>query len=91
VGNYTSPISEIRARHICDNHPAIVKNAEAVEAKFATEEAKAFHVHLPRFLIHFIYGIFLASLLQWAMRKGKGRICVDCTKQSDDMSGSINT
>jgi hypothetical protein len=61
------------------------------EAKFATEEAKTFHLHLPRFFLWFIPGLFLAPL-QWAMRKGKGRICVDCTKTAGpDMSGSINT
>jgi hypothetical protein len=90
VGNYTSPAAQIPVRDEYDNHPAIAANEPAVEAKFAAEEEKTFHIHLPRFLIFFIYGLFLAPL-QWAMRKGKGRICVDCTKAGKDEIGSINT
>jgi hypothetical protein len=89
-GNYTSPASQIPIRDHYDNHPAIAENAAAVEAKFAAEEEKTFHIHLPRFLIFFIYGLFLAPL-QWAWRKAKGRICVDCTKPGADEIGSINT
>ena len=89
-GNYVSPRAQIPHRDHYDNHPAITENAEAVEAKFAAEEEKTFHIHLPRFLIWFIYGLFLAPL-QWAVRKGKGRICVDCTKSGADEIGSINT
>jgi hypothetical protein len=89
-GEYTSPVEQIKIRDAYDNHPAIAENQEAVEAKFAAEEEKTFHIHFPRFLIWFVYGLFLAPL-QWAVRKGKGRICVDCTKAGVDEVGSINT
>jgi hypothetical protein len=90
VGNYTSPIAQIEIRNDYDNHPAIAANTADVEAKFAAEAEKTFHIHFQRFLIYFVYGLFLAPL-QWAMRKGKGRICVDCTKVGVDEIGSINT
>jgi hypothetical protein len=35
-----------------------------VEEKFAKEEEKSFHVHMPRFLVYFIVGILL-NPLQW--------------------------
>jgi hypothetical protein len=55
-------LAQIPHRDHYDNHPAITENAEAVEAKFAAEEEKTFHIHLPRFFIWFIYGLFLAPL-----------------------------
>jgi hypothetical protein len=50
-GEYTSPVEQIKIRDTYDNHPAIATNQEAVEAKFAAEEEKTFHIHFPRFLI----------------------------------------
>jgi hypothetical protein len=75
-GNFVSPIHQIGVHDRYDNHPAITAKQPAVAAKFAAEEEKTFHIHLPRFLIWFINGLFLAPL-QWTVRKGKGRICVD--------------
>jgi hypothetical protein len=91
-GHFVSPSAEIPIRDKHDNHPAVKKNKEAVEAKFAKEEEKSFHIHLPRFLVYFLPGLML-NLLQWALRKGKGRICVDCTNGPDgpDTPGSANT
>jgi hypothetical protein len=91
-GHFVSPSSEIPIRNKYDNHPAVKKNREAVEAKFAKEEEKSFHIHLPRFLVYFLPGLML-NLLQWALQKGKGRICVDCTNGPDgpDTPGSANT
>jgi hypothetical protein len=89
-GHYVSTQAQIAARDYYDNHPAIAANAPAVEAKFAVEKESTFHIYLPRFLIAFIYGLFLAPL-QWAVCKGKGRICVDCTKAGKDEVGSFNT
>jgi hypothetical protein len=88
-GIFTTPASEIPSHNIYNNHPAVDTNSNSVEAKFVKEEAKSFHIHLPRFLIHFIPGLVLAPL-QWAVRKGKGRICVDCTN-GPDKAGSANT
>jgi hypothetical protein len=59
-----------------------------VEAKFAAEEEKSFHVVLPKFFVFFILSLFL-NPLQWAVRRGKGRICVDCTNGPDEI-GSPN-
>jgi hypothetical protein len=89
LGHFHTPVTEIHARHVYDNHPAVADQHADVEAKFVKEEAKSFHVHLPRFLIYFIYGLVLAPL-QWALRKGKGRICVDCTN-GPHPDGSANS
>jgi hypothetical protein len=65
---------------------------DEVEAKFAKEEEKSFHIHLPRFSTYFIFGL-LINPIQWAVRKGKGRICIDCTKGPDgaDTSSLANS
>jgi hypothetical protein len=60
-----------------------------VAAKFAAEEEKSFHIILPRFFVAFLVDLFL-NPLQWAVRKGKGRICVDCTNGPDPI-GSPNS
>ena len=65
TGHFVSPSAELPARDRYDNHPAVQENFEAVEKKFAKEEEKSFHIHLPRFLTYFIVGLML-NLLQWA-------------------------
>jgi hypothetical protein len=92
TGHFVSPSADIPIRDRYDNHPAVRKNFAAVEAKFAKEEEKSFHIHLPCFLVYFIPGLML-NPLQWAVRKGKGCICVDCTNGPDgpDTKGSANT
>jgi hypothetical protein len=93
VGHFVSHTSELAARVSYDNHPLIKENTVDVEAKFAAEEEKSFHIVLPKFFVFFILGLFL-SPLQWAMRKGKGRICVDCTNgcaHGPNSAGSPNT
>ena len=91
-GNFESPFSALKSRDAYDNHPAVDSNLVNVEAKFAKEEEKSFHIHLPRFLVYFIPGIIL-NPIQWAIRKGKGRICIDCTNGPDgaDTTSSANT
>jgi hypothetical protein len=63
-----------------------------MEAKFAKEEEKSFHIHLPCFLVYFIHGLML-NPIQWAVRKGKGQICIDCTNGPNgaDTTSSANT
>jgi hypothetical protein len=89
AGRFISTMPQVLARNRYDNHPAVERHADKVEAKFAKEEAKSFHIHLPRIFIFFIAGLLL-SPLQWAVRKGKGRICVDCTNARDP-AGSPNS
>jgi len=92
MGHFHSPRHELRRRDKYDNHPAVGDNIPAVMKKFAAEEEKTFHLHLPRFLVYFISGLML-NPLQWVVRKGKGRICVDCTNAAAgvDDPGSPNT
>ena len=92
LGHFVSPSAELPAGDRYNNHPAVKENYAAVEQKFAKEEEKSFHIHLPRFMLYFIVGIML-NPLQWAWQKGKGRICVDCTNGPDgpDTDGSANT
>ena len=89
VGHFESHPPEIAARVIYNNHSAVADNCDAVAAKFAAEEEKSFHIILPKFFVWFLVGVFL-NPLQWAMRKAKGRICVDCTNGPDPI-GSPNT
>jgi hypothetical protein len=91
-GSFLSPALALPARNAYNNHPAVVQNLNAVEAKFAKEEEKSCHVHLPRCFLYFINGLMI-NPIQWAIRKGKGRICIDCTKGPDgaDTNSSANT
>jgi hypothetical protein len=88
-GHFTAPASEIPARDKYDNHPAIGTNPASAKAKLDKEEEKSFHIHLPHICIHSLPGLILAPL-QWAIQKGKDRICVDCTN-GPDIKGSTNT
>ena len=88
TGDFVSHPPELQARVAYNNHSKIRDNSEDVEAKFAAEEEKSFHIILPKFFVFFIVGLFL-NPLQWAIRKGKGRICVDCTNGPDPI-GSPN-
>lgn len=90
LGHYDSSFSSVLSRNDYDNHPGAQDNIDAIETKFAAEEDKSFHIHLPRFMIHLVYGLFLAPLL-WVIQKGKGRICVDCTYAGPDEAASINS
>jgi hypothetical protein len=91
-GHFKCPQAEIPKRDRYNNHPAIDLNFAAVDEKFAKEEEKSFHVHIPRFLVYFLPGL-LINPLQWEWDKGKGRICVDGTGGPDgpDTQGSCNT
>ena len=88
TGVFVSHPPELQARVDYNNHAKIKENSDDVEAKFAAEEEKSFHIILPKFYVFFIVGLFL-NPLQWAVRKGKGRICVDCTNGPDPI-GSPN-
>jgi hypothetical protein len=50
VGSFESHPPEVQACVDYDNHPAVNTNSLAVEAKFAAEEQKSFHVLFPSFL-----------------------------------------
>ena len=87
---YTTPYYIPAIRDAYDNHPAVAENEAKVEAKFAKEEWKAYHIHYHRWLFCFIYGIII-NPIQWVWDKGKGRICIDCSNGPPDKSGSVNT
>lgn len=90
--NYKSFVAQLPIRDKYDNHPAVHGNLDKVEAKFAKEEEKSYHIPLPRFMVYFLAGLII-NPLQWAIKHGKGRICVDCTnaQQGKDAPGSVNT
>jgi hypothetical protein len=92
TGSFDSPFSALRSRDAYDNHLAIDSNLAKVQTKFAEEEERLFHIHLPRFLVYFISGLLL-NPIQWAVRKGKGGICIDCTNCPDgaEATSSANT
>jgi hypothetical protein len=48
---FDSPFSALRSREAYDNHLAVNSNLAKVEAKFAKEEERSFHIHLPWFLV----------------------------------------
>jgi hypothetical protein len=93
TGSFDSPFSALRSRDAYNKHPAVDFNlASKVKAKFAKQEEPSFHIHLPPFLVYFMSGLLL-NPIQWAVRKGRGRICIDCTYGPDgaDTTSSANT
>jgi hypothetical protein len=82
-GSFLSPASALADRNAYNNQ---------MEAKFAKEEEKSFHVHLPHCFLFFINGLMI-NPIQWAVRKGKCRICIDCTNGPDgaDTNSSATT
>jgi hypothetical protein len=90
VSNFVTHPPEIQARIKYDNHSKIKDNQDDVEAKFAVEEEMLFYVILPKFFAFFILGL-LINPLQWAIRKSKGRICVDCTNGPNPIGSPNNS
>jgi hypothetical protein len=76
AGDYVCSFDSVQQRNLYDNHPGLESVQDEVRDRFAKEEAQSFHLALPRFLWRFIVGIHLAALV-WAIRKMKGRLCVD--------------
>ena len=90
AGDYECSFESVRERNLYDNHPGLYENEAPIRAQFAKEEANSFHLALPRFLWRFIVGLHLAPLV-WAIRKMKGRLCVDPSSRiSDDDDGAAN-
>jgi hypothetical protein len=59
------------------NHPPVAgATADAMQQKFAKEEANSVHITYPKFTAVFIPGLIL-SPISWIVQKGKGRLIVD--------------
>lgn len=85
-GHYECSYSDTAARIEYDNHPPLQSSLPAVREKFAKEEAKTFHMTLPRFLAYFLLGLMI-SPITWVVRKGKGRIAIDATSRLHPADG----
>lgn len=91
---FHTPDEEVFPRVVYNNHPAVTENWDKVMPKFAKEEHLSYHVHFLRFLHPFLYGL-IVNPIQWAVDKGKGKICIDCSHgviaKEEDPIGSANT
>jgi hypothetical protein len=73
-----------------NNHAPIADSLDDVREKLAKEEAKSYHLALPRSVTFFIDGIFIC-FMSWVVQKGKGRIVIDpSTHLSDQDTGALN-
>lgn len=81
-GHFSCKLDTVIRRNQYDNHPPLREQYEAVRKKIAKEEQKSFHLLFPHFLVLFIFGLHL-NPLTWIVRKGKGRMCVDCSTPLD--------
>ena len=78
------------ARIAYNNHSPLADAADAVREKFGKEEARSLHLAFPRFVAYFLPGLMI-SPISWVIRKGKGRIVVDCSaKLHATDTGCIN-
>ena len=90
AGDYECSFESVRRRNQYDNHPGLEQAWDEVRAKIAKEEAQSYHLALPRFLWRFLVGVHIAPLV-WAIRKGKGRLCVDPSSLiGEDDDGAAN-
>jgi len=83
AGHFECQLESVLERNRYDNHPGLEQHMAEVHQKFSNEEENSFHLALPRFLVRFVFGLFICPLL-WMVRKGKGRICVDGTNTIND-------
>jgi hypothetical protein len=90
-GKFECKRDDLLRRLEYDNHPPLQKVLSDVRQAFAKEEAASYHIHLPRFVSRFIYGLFLCPI-SWVIRKGKGRLVIDAsTKLTPDDTGAPNS
>lgn len=90
-GTFECAWEDTRERIRYDNHPPLSEVEPAVREKFAKEEAKSFHIHLPKWVAYFVQGLFI-SPISWLVRKGKGRIVIDSsTLLRPEDTGAPNT
>lgn len=91
-GRFECKRKDMLARLKYDNHPPLRHVLPEVQAAFAKEEASSYHLHLPRFLARFIFGLFLCPI-SWVVQKGKGRIIIDGSSpiHDDDDTGAPNS
>jgi hypothetical protein len=74
-----------------DNHPPLKTYYNEVRSAFAKEEASSYHMHFPRFIAHFLYGLFICPI-SWVIKKGKGRLVIDgSTPLKPNDTGAPNT
>ena len=78
AGDFECRWTDVMARAAYNNHPPLQDALEDVRKKFALEEAYSYHILYPRFVAHFIYGLFLVPV-SWVVQKGKGRIIHDAS------------
>lgn len=89
-GRYSSDRAEVQRRLQYDNHAPLNAVLPDVRRQFAKEEARSFHIALPRFIAYFIDGLMVAPL-SWVIRKGKGRLVVDASVRLHlDDTGAVN-
>ena len=75
-GHFNCYLKDILVRAKYDNHAPFSKVLENVEWKFLKEEQSLYHIFLPQFFIHFLFGFHIKSC-NWVTKKGQGYICVD--------------
>ena len=90
-GQFECKREDLLARLKYDNHPQLKTAIDDVRAAFTKEEASSYHIHFPKFLARFIFGLFLCPI-SWLIQKGKGRLIIDAsTKLSDNDTGAPNS
>ena len=90
-GKFECKRDDLLRRLQYDNHPQLKAALPDVREAFAKEEASSYHIHFPRFLARFIFGLFLCPI-SWVVQKGKGRIIIDgSTKLAVEDTGAPNS
>lgn len=85
AGDYSCSYDAVAARNLYNNHPTLSADGaiDLVRKKFRDEEKGSFIIAFPRWVFHFVFGVFLLPLT-FVMPKhadDAGRICPDGTNQ----------
>jgi hypothetical protein len=89
-GHFVGSFSDTVKRMAYNNHAPLHAALAEVRVKLGKEEAKCYHVALPRSVAYFIDGLFIA-FMSWVIQKGKGRIVVDPSTPLDKTDrGNLN-
>ena len=78
AGDFSCSFEDTQQRVLYNNHPPVQLALDEVRAKLIKEERLSYQIVFPRFLWHFIHGLFIAPI-SWVVRKPgeEGRICTD--------------
>lgn len=91
IGHFTCDRNDTLARNLYDNHSSIEEHKSLIEDKIRIDVNKSYAIALPRWLLHFVLGLFITPL-GIVFRKSKSRMTCDPSTRvlGKDDTGALN-